>query len=80
MRTMNPSAGIFLVVGLLSLLLASPGECATICEEESCSCSENEVVCQGSEGEHLELSPSSLPEDTYSLTVSLSQGCNRSFF
>ena len=69
MRTMSPSAGIFLAL-LLSLLLASPGECAPICEEESCSCSENEVVCQGSEGEHLELSPSSLPEDTYSLTVS----------
>ena len=67
---MNPS-GIFLAVGLLSLLLASLGECVTICEEEeSCSCSENQVVCQGSEGEHLELSPSSLPEDTYSVSVS----------
>merc|ERR1711971_800647 len=67
MRTMNPS-GIYLAVGLL---LASPGECVTICEEEeSCSCLENEVVCQGSDGEHLELSPSSLPEDTYSVSVS----------
>ena len=65
---MNPG-GIFLAF-VLTLLLSSPGECATICDEESCSCSENQVVCQGSEGEHLELSPSSLPEATYSLSVS----------
>ena len=64
---MNPS-GIFLVI--LILFLARPGLCEGICEETVCSCSENQVVCEGSGVEHLELSPSSLPEKTYSFSIS----------
>ena len=67
---MNPGGGIFLAL-VLTLFLARPGQCGNICDEDACTCSEeNQVVCQGSEGEHLELSPSSLPEATYSLSVS----------
>ena len=44
--------------------------CEGICEETVCSCSENQVVCEGSGVEHLELSPSSLPEKTYSFSIS----------